>query len=89
MAVSHGMNVEEVRGLGQQLQTQAENIQQVMAHLDSAVNGATWLGPDADTFKGQWWPQHRQQLQQVVQGLHDFGQSAMNNATEQENVSSH
>lgn len=88
MTVSHGMNIEEVRNLGRQLQTQADNIQQVMASLDSAVNGATWVGSDADTFKGQWWPQHRTQLQQVVQGLSDFGQSAINNATEQENVSS-
>jgi uncharacterized protein YukE len=82
-----GMVVQDVRNLAQQLKTHAETIQQLMGQLDGAVNGVTWMGHDADMFKHQWWPQHRQQLQQVVQGLHDFSQSASNNAQAQEDTS--
>lgn len=84
-----GMNVEEVENLGRLLQQQADHINQVVGQLDSAVHNANWQGQDANTFKGSWWPQHKSQLQQVSEGLHGFGQSALNNATEQRNVSSH
>jgi uncharacterized protein YukE len=87
MTVSHGMNVEEVRGLGHQLQTQSSHIQELVGQLDSAINAATWMGSDADQFKGQWWPEHRQHLLQAAEGLNGFGQSALNNAQAQEDAS--
>jgi hypothetical protein len=89
MTISHGMNIDEVRNLGQQLKTQAQHVQQLVHQLESAVNGTSWMGPDATTFKTQWWPQHRQHLLQAAEGLDGFGQSALNNASEQESVSSH
>jgi len=88
-AISHGMNIEEVRRLGQQLQTQSQTINQLVSQLEGAINSASWLGPDATTFKTQWWPQHRQHLRAAAEGLHGFGQSALNNASAQEGVSSH
>jgi hypothetical protein len=84
-----GMNVEEVQNLGRQLQTHGENLRNLVNQLEAAVNGATWLGQDATQFKTQWWPEHKGQLTQVAQGLHDFGQSALNNASDQINASSH
>lgn len=83
MAVTHGMNVDEVNSLGSQLQTQADNIQQLVGQLEGAINGTTWMGPDADQFKGQWWPEHKQRLLAVADGLQGFGQSAINNASDQ------
>jgi uncharacterized protein YukE len=89
MAVTHGMNVEEVTALGTTLQTQAGHIRDMVGQLEGAINGTTWMGPDADQFKGQWWPEHKQHLLAVAEQLHGFGQSAKNNATEQMNTSGH
>jgi hypothetical protein len=89
VTVSHGMNVDEVRNLGHQLQTQAQHIRDLVSQLEGQINSATWLGPDATTFKTQWWPEHRQHLQAAAEGLNGFGQSALNNASDQEGASSH
>ena len=88
-AFTHGMNVEEVNNLGRTLKEQASAIQTMIGHLDGAISGTTWVGPDADQFKGQWWPEHKQHLQAVAQQLDGFGQSAMNNASDQVSASGH
>ena len=87
--ISHGMNVEEVRRLGQTLQKMSNDINALAQQLNTAVNNTSWVGPDATTFKNNWWPGHRAHLQQLSSDLHGFGQSAINNASEQENVSGH
>ncbi len=87
MAISHGMNIEEVRSLGQRLKQESQNLQNIMSSLQGLVQNTTWVGPDAQQFKGPWWDGHRGNLQKIVQDLDGFGQSAINNATEQENVS--
>jgi len=87
MAITHGMNIEEVRGTGQELQRQSDALQNLINTLQAKVDGTTWVGPDSERFKNDWWPKHKQVLVNMVQELHGLGQSAMNNATEQENVS--
>lgn len=87
MSVSHGMNVEEVRNLGRLLQQKAADIQGILSEINGRVHGTTWEGPDAQAFKNQWWPEHQQHLKNVAEQIHGFGQSALNNAQEQENVS--
>lgn len=86
MAITHGMNIEEVRALGNQLQQQAQRIQELVGQLEASVNAANWVGPDATTFKGTWWPEHSRMLRNAADQLFGFGQSALNNATEQEQV---
>jgi hypothetical protein len=81
------MNVEEVRRLGRLLQTKADEIRTLVSQIEGAVHSTTWEGPDARTFKNQWWPEHRSHLNQVANQVHGFGQSALNNAAEQEGVS--
>lgn len=88
-AVTHGMNPDEVEALGQQLKQMASQISDICGQLNSKVNSTTWVGPDANMFKGDWWPQHQQHLNKVSQDLDGFGQSALNNASEQRNVSGH
>lgn len=87
MTVSHGMNVEEVKALGAQLQQSAQQIRDLVAQLNGAVGNATWMGPDATTFKGTWWPEQQGHLNAAAEGLHGFGQSAINNANAQEQTS--
>jgi uncharacterized protein YukE len=85
--ISHGMNVDEVRQLGANLKSISGQINDMVNQLNAKVNNTSWVGPDAARFKNEWWPQHRQHLQKMGQDLAGFGQSALNNATEQENVS--
>lgn len=87
MAITHGMNTEEVRQLGAQLQDVSSQIESIMNQLNSKVGSTTWVGTDASMFKDQWWPEHRQHLQKVASDLHGFGQSAYNNAQAQEDAS--
>jgi len=89
MAFTHGMNVEDVRRLGSTLQAKAEEIRTILNQIDSQLNATTWVGPDAEQFKGQWWPEHKASLSSVAERINGFGQSALNNASEQESVSGH
>ena len=89
MAVSHGMNIEAVRALGNKLQQDyASRIDAVITELNNAVSdtSSTWIGPDAEAFRS-WWPAKKSALQAIREDLFGFGQSALNNASEQENAS--
>jgi hypothetical protein len=83
------MNVEEVRALGRKLQAMQGEIDGIINRLNAEVNGTTWVGPDATQFKTQWWPEHQKHLRQMGVDLHGFGQSALNNASAQEQASGH
>jgi hypothetical protein len=71
------------------LKQKKQEIDQLINAVNNALNSTSWEGPDAAAFKTQQWPQHRQHLMQVGVALEGFGQSALNNASEQEQVSSH
>lgn len=90
MAFSAGMNIEEVRRLARDLGNQADNINN---NLIPQINGiltqleANWSGGDFIKFKGWWETEHRPHLQKLAGDIGGLGQSALNNAQEQENVS--
>jgi uncharacterized protein YukE len=81
------MNPDEVEALGKELQNVAGQIQQICQRLNSQISQTTWMGRDSEQFKNQWWPEHQRKLQQAQQDLQGFGQSAINNAQEQRQVS--
>ena len=87
MSFTHGMNVEQVRQLGNTLQSKADEIRSMVGQIDGQLNGTTWEGPDAQRFKGSEWPDHKNRLMQSAEVLQGFGQSALNQATEQEATS--
>lgn len=87
MAVTQGMNVEEVERLGAQLQRSAQDIDTWTASIDRLVVGTPWMGSDADRFKHEWWPGHRARIRSVAGELNGYGQSALNNASEQRRAS--
>jgi uncharacterized protein YukE len=86
-----GMNVEVVEQIGHQLKTQAANLGSMINQINSLVGTMeqNWWGHDAQTFCNDWWPQHRNELTQVQHNIDGLGQSALNNAGEQRNVSNH
>jgi hypothetical protein len=83
-----GMNLTEVQHLGQQLRAAGDQLLALVSDVDARVGSTTWVGHDAETFKHQWWPGHRQRLLDAAAHIHGLGQSAANNATEQEHASS-
>lgn len=88
MAIS-GMDYQEVSSIGHQLIQQADQIQQVIAHVDGLIARAegVWHGDDARHFQDWWTQQHRPHLVQAHDAVHGLGQSAINNAAEQQQVS--
>ena len=88
-AISHGMNVEQVKQLGNTLKQKKQEIDSIINTINSVLNSTAWEGPDAVAFKTQQWPEHRTHLTQIGQAIEGFGQSALNNASEQESTSSH
>lgn len=84
-----GMDVEQVRGLGSQLNSQADQIGSVISAIEgivSSLSGA-WTGTDATQFADWWSSQHRPALQAAQDAIAGLGQSALNNADAQEQVS--
>lgn len=82
------MNVEQVRQLGHTLKAKAEEINAIISEVNSVLGSTTWEGPDADGFRNTQWPEHRNSLQTIATNIDGFGQSALNNAQEQSDVSS-
>ena len=83
------MDVGAVRTMGNRLQNHhAESIRGLMQEIEGMVNetSSTWVGQDAERFRG-WWPEKRRALLAIADDLHGFGQSALNNAQEQETAS--
>lgn len=86
-----GMDVNEVRNIGNSLKTQANEIGQTITAIEGLIQRAlsNWQGADATQFADWWTSQHKPSLTNLQSQIDGLGQSALNNATEQENVSSH
>jgi uncharacterized protein YukE len=86
-----GMDADVIEQLGRALKQQAGEIANTINQLNHLVGQmqSNWWGPDAQTFCNDWWPQHRNELMTAQHNIDGLGQSALNNATEQRNVSSH
>ena len=82
-----GLDVEQVRQLGSQLNNQADQIQQIVSTLTNTLNNTQWTGPDAQQFHSEWNGLHVTALRNVIQALHDAGGKAIANATAQESAS--
>lgn len=83
--LTHGMDVEAVRRIGQQLQSQSSpSLKAVVAEIDGVVrgSGSCWSGSDGDQFRS-WWPATRIRMIRAVDDLVDFGQAALRNCEEQ------
>jgi hypothetical protein len=82
-----GLDIEQVRLLGSQLQQKAEEIDGILSTLTNALDGTQWLGPDATAFRGEWSGQHSAALRQVSSALRDASSKASTNAQQQESAS--
>lgn len=83
-----GMNLAEVRRLADRLGQAAEQLRHTVSSVDGHLANTSWAGHDADVFKHQWWPGHRQRLLVAAERMGGLGRSAANNADAQERASS-
>lgn len=86
-SITAGMNPDEVRKLGTELKNRGSDLMRIAGELDKRVASTAWVGADANRFKQDWWPQHRQHIVQFARDLEGLGQSAFNNASEQDRAS--
>lgn len=84
-----GMNVEAVRQIGRDLKTQSSTLDAARRRVDALVREIQqqWRGQDATQFVASWRAEHRPKVVGLVQSLQGLGESATNNAQEQEQAS--
>lgn len=84
-----GMDIEQIRSVGAQLKGQAGQIEGVISAIEGLISQAigNWTGNDANQFQDWWNSQHRPALQAAREAIEGLGQSALNNADAQEQVS--
>ena len=82
-----GADVEQLRTLGNKLETGASEIEQQRSNLTRLLDSTVWKGPDANAFRSEWSGTHTSALNQVIQALRDAGHKATKNANEQDQAS--
>lgn len=82
-----GMNIEAVRELAGQMDSNADQIQTLLADLGSRLENTEWIGPDRDQFVGEWQGTFVPQLTAVANTLRDTANKARSNAEQQEQAS--
>ncbi|MGY1812872.1 WXG100 family type VII secretion target [Blastococcus sp. SYSU D00820] len=82
-----GMDLAGVRQMAEQLRIGAEQLRTAVGTVDGRVTYSTWVGGDADTFRGAWWPANRQLVLQAADGLTALAQTVVLQADEQERAS--
>jgi hypothetical protein len=86
-AVTHGMNIEEVKLLARKLDEKANQIGQIAGEVNGVLNSAAWVGPDAQAFKSKWQSEGTRQLNEAKQILTTASHAANANAAAQESTS--
>lgn len=84
-----GMDDVQVDKAGRDLKARATDITNLMNQINGIVTHlpSIWEGPDARKFVNDWWPQHKHNLIALSTAIDGLGQSALNNAQDQRDVS--
>lgn len=81
-----GADVEALEALAKNVQAKAEQIGSIGSELDKAVQGVSWVGRDADTFRNQWAAVSKSLLN-VREQLRTHADTIKRNADEQRTTS--
>ncbi len=79
-----GMDIAQVRDLARRMQTEADQIDQLVQRVSGQLEQVEWVGPDRDAFLQEWHAGHAGRLRKVVDGLHDASTQANEYANRQE-----
>jgi uncharacterized protein YukE len=84
-----GMDVDVVKGIGRDLNTQAQQIQTSIAAINALLGRAkdSWKGKDSDHFEQLWTGQYQGQMKKIQLEIEALSKSATKNANEQEQTS--
>ena len=85
--ITHGMSIDEVRSMAEQMKLKAEEIRTATAHLSGLITDAPWNGPDAEQFRGDWEGTHQANLQAAATALAEAGDRGYAHADQQESAS--
>ncbi|HMR48836.1 MAG TPA: hypothetical protein PKE40_06130 [Arachnia sp.] len=83
-----GMDTVAVRRLSRELETSADQIDQIRSQLTNQLGNVQWVGRDAQQFRNDWSSTHVPALNRVIDALRQASQTASGNATAQEQTSS-
>lgn len=83
----YGADVAALRSLAAQLERAADQLEEHRTFLGNAVQHSTWLGPDAERFRGQWEGEHNARVATSARLLRDTAATVRRNADDQERVS--
>ena len=87
MANVWGLDVQQVRDLGTNLDREAEAIDGILSKLTGVLNNTQWTGPDATAFRNEWQSAHSNALRKVAAALKETAAAARQNAAAQESTS--
>jgi len=89
MAITHGMNVDAVRGLADRLDRISHQIDDVRTATDHLTQEAVraWAGTDAQAFQDRWQTRYRPGLVNAARAVEDLSRSARQNADQQDEAS--
>lgn len=82
-----GMDIAAVRTLSQQLKAKADEIRTLTQQLTGQLQNTPWVGQDRERFYSDWTGQYCTALNNVVTGLEDASNRALQNANEQDQIS--
>lgn len=84
----YGMDIQAARDLVRVMNSDSDTINQLTARLTQQLESTTWLGPDAQRFRGDWSGQYVPALQNVVRALQENALVLSQQADDQERASS-
>lgn len=82
----YGANPEQLAALGRSLGNQIQQIDAIVATVNAALGGTTWMGPARDRFEGDWNTTFRSALARLGEAFHAAGQDCIARADELQRV---
>ncbi|MCL6424282.1 hypothetical protein Bequi_12995 [Brachybacterium sp. JHP9] len=82
-----GMDPEAGRGTAAAVKTAGTAIQGAFSALRGAVESVEWIGPDRETFVGDWHGFIAQTIDPLVQAITEKGEQLLQHAEQQDQAS--
>lgn len=75
-----GADIQQLEQLTRQFNTQAGQVDALIAAINNQIGGTWWVGPKAEKFKGQWNQEFVPTLKKLSEALRTAGQDVATTA---------